>query len=107
MLTRDIHISLSLVLSNVFKIDEIIEFHSEDSEYMQSLFNSYKLKHNKTYADKCEHDQRFEIFKQHAKRVTKHNLAFLNGTKSYYLSLNQHSDKVTIHYIRFYFLSQK
>ncbi len=68
--------------------------HSEDPEYLNSLFNSFKLKHNKSYSNKSEHDHRFDIFKKHAKLITQHNTAFASGDKSYYLALNHHSDKV-------------
>lgn len=74
--------------------------HSEDPEYLNSLFNSFKLKHNKSYSNKSEHDHRFDIFKKHAKLITQHNTAFASGDKSYYLALNHHSDKV----IYFFFI---
>ena len=71
-----------------------VEIHSEDHEHLKRLFHTFKAKHRKSYRNTRHHDQKFEIFKKHAKKVSDHNKDYKSGKVSWHMALNQFSDQV-------------
>ncbi len=68
--------------------------HSEDPVDLQIQFESFKKKYGKSYINKSYEQLKFATFINHTKLINSHNKAFKNGSQSYYLALNHHSDKV-------------
>ncbi|CAH1110214.1 unnamed protein product [Psylliodes chrysocephalus] len=54
-------------------------------------WQSFKLKHNKTY-NIVEEKLRFQIFKDNLKKIEEHNVRYEDGEVRYYLGVNQFAD---------------
>ena len=68
----------------------------EKTEYIKFFtevaFESLMSKYNKTYKDKKEEAERFEIYKNNIKRIKEHNMLYENNETTYLLKENEFSD---------------
>lgn len=58
----------------------------------QTVWNSYKLAHNKSYGSDAEEQARMNIFQRNLEKVIEHNKLFEKGYVSYKKGLNNFSD---------------
>ncbi len=68
--------------------------HSEDPEYVKSIFKSFQKTHGKKYQSGQHENEKFKVFKEALKKITAHNKAYKNGTFTYHLGINKFADMV-------------
>ncbi|KAH8405046.1 hypothetical protein KR222_005636, partial [Zaprionus bogoriensis] len=61
-------------------------------------FQSFRLKHNKTYKDLGEELRRMRIFDENLKTINAHNKRFAAGKESYKMGVNEFSDLLPIEF---------
>lgn len=69
-------------------------------DVLNEEWNEFKLKYNKTYADKSEDNYRFKIFLNSKHKIAKHNQRQANGLHSYTLGLNKYADLTHQEFVR-------